>query len=207
VLDVPSPASQGGGGIVNATEIKARRLAYPLTPTDLAKRLGVSANAVRAWERGDRVPVGPSKAALERLFAKRDGCFCVCHGGAPNSRQGVRAWSDAEIADLKQLVQEGKSPDEIVEILAATHGFRRSRVAITDRASRLGLSLYVHQFSATEAARELGVSRRRIDQLIGRGELRARRHIGLYRGRVSHWWRIEAADLEAFAAANRGQAV
>lgn len=188
-------------------EIKARRLAFPLTADDLAKRLGVSVNAVRSWERGDRVPVGPSRAALERLFAKRDGCACSCHGGNPNSRQGGRAWSEAEMADLKRLVEEGKSPDQVVERLAATYGYRRTRGAIAHRANKLGLTFYVSQYSASEAARRLGVNRSQVDRWIAAGQLRASRHVGIFRGQLTPWWRIEADDLEAFAATKRRQAV
>lgn len=178
-------------------EIKRRRLAYPLSTDELAKRIGVSPQAVRSWERGDRAPYSYHLSRLEALFAKRDGCRCGCHGGAALSRTGVPPWSTQESDRLRQLVDEGLDPDAVADTLAAEFGHRRTRSAINDRANRLGLT-FMLAYSSDRARLALGVTKHRIYQWITTGVLPAQRHVGVDSGKSTPWWRITQADLEAF---------
>jgi hypothetical protein len=178
-------------------ELRQRMDAYPLTPDELARRVGVTPGAVRNWLRGDRAPVADRAAVLERLFAKREGCVCSCHGGSPHSRAGVPLWTADEHEALRRLVLAGGDPDEVVNALLREFGRRRTRRAIVERARRMGLTFMRHHGSE-RVMRLLGISRYRLEQLIHRELLPVQRHVGIASGNVARWWRVDPADLEAF---------
>ncbi len=80
-------------------EIKQLRLAANLTTYDLAAILGVVAGAVRAWERGDRIPNPRNRRRLAATLGLRTpdgfcpirptGCGCRCHGRRPRDEMTV----------------------------------------------------------------------------------------------------------------------
>ena len=53
-------------------ELRDRREARGLNKTELAARLGVTAVAVAAWERGDRQPSDEQATALVELFGESE---------------------------------------------------------------------------------------------------------------------------------------
>lgn len=58
-----------------AEKVRACRLSSGLTQEQLAKRLGVTARAVQAWEAGSRFPGLRAQRALGDLFGKGAGYF------------------------------------------------------------------------------------------------------------------------------------
>lgn len=188
-------------------QIKAGRLAVPLTQVELADLAGVSPQAVRNWEAGRRTPRPAQVRTIEAIFARRPlpaRCTCVCHTRT-TTRSGVRVWTDEETNALRQLIGEGKDPDQVVDALAELTGHRRTRPAIDDRARRLGLT-FMRGLSVHRVSFLLGVRHHRVEHWIARKILPARRHVSIAQGAASRWWRIESADLEAFVQAYAGEA-
>ena len=52
---------------MSPTEIKSLRESLQLTATELAAQLGVTSDAVRKWERGERTPRGPALKLLKQI--------------------------------------------------------------------------------------------------------------------------------------------
>lgn len=189
-------------------ELRAAREAYPLTIKELARLIGVSAQAVRSWEHARRRP-RPAQVRTLRDFFERPrpsqigcggsvACSCRCHA------QGRRAWQAGEDAFLIRAAASGSSASDIAALLAEKFGQERTGSAVIQRASRLGASFRVGWYSENDVARRLGVHPRWTRMWREAGMLPAARHIDSVRGRPSKWWRIELADLEAFVDRHAG---
>lgn len=178
-------------------EIKERREAIPLTQGELAKRCGVNIQSIRHWEAGRRTPRPEQARALQAAFATAGDCDCQCHV-LGLKRAGIPRWGHDEVEDLKRLVAAGQDPDGVVAALAERHVYRRTRQAVVAKARLIGLSFYGSRISANEAAHALGLDHGCVTRWISKGLLPAERHIGIDRGRASHWWQIHPDDLGAF---------
>jgi DNA-binding XRE family transcriptional regulator len=79
--------------------IRERRLAHPLTQTELAVLVGVSLRTVKHWEEGRHHPHPSLTRKLGVVFGLRapeqkcpirsGGCGCRCHGRLPRSETAV----------------------------------------------------------------------------------------------------------------------
>jgi DNA-binding transcriptional regulator YiaG len=56
--------------MITSQQIKALRIGLGLTPTQFAAAVGVTENAVRRWEIGDRHPRWENLVELEKLTKK-----------------------------------------------------------------------------------------------------------------------------------------
>lgn len=184
------------------SEIRQRRLAYPLTVAELAKRVGCSAQAIRQWEYGHRTPKPAFLRMLRAAFAatpppldecggRTGGCACTCHG------RRVVAWSAEEEAALRDGIERGDSPAMVAQELTQTFGHLRTTNAVKVRAARRGISRLTRNASQHELRRRLGVSTRRVRGWITSGRLPASRDWRANE-RQDHWWRITPDDLDAF---------
>lgn len=185
-------------------EIRAARLAIPLTPAELGQRVGVNAQSIHNWEAGRRTPRPDRMRSLEAVLLTRAVCTCACHQ-KKSPRASIPHWTREESALLRRLVLDGATPDEAVSALEAETGYRRTKTAVVHRAGMLDCSFYRDQYSGSDVARMLRVTKWRVTTWIERGWLRAERHVGVISGRTSRWWRVERSDLEAFVGRYAGR--
>ena len=191
-------------------EIRERRLALGLTPDQLGHRLGVSGNAIRAWERGDRRPWGKNLRRIRAAFGlgnPDEACWCACHRDEHRpepprhriaGRQNRRRWTAEEEATLRRLLAEGLPLDDVARTLNGAHGQDRTQAAVSTRASELGEAVW-RVYSGRQVARHLGVGINLVVRWIEDGRLPAVRGVDNKYGQPTRWWRITPATLEAFA--------
>lgn len=172
-------------------DIKARREAYPLTQSSLARRAGVSVQAIRNWEHGRR---GVSERYRTLLDAALTPTATIRYR---RTRTG-RHWCAAEDAELRRMVSAGAATNAIATALNRNFERHRTQSAVAHRAHDLGLSLRGDWYSEGDVCRLLGVHWKAVNRWRAGGALPATRSENVRDGAPSHWWRIEASDLAAF---------